>query len=145
LQQSANLFNSVGLIGLSLIIVWQAMDRFLNPAPVLAAMPIAVGVLAAIGNLGVALFLKPVSYMNPAIRLAYLHNIGDVAVSLGPVAAGILVALTQITLFDPLIAGATAVWITWTTVQEIPDQGDAYLWPKEAICVHEGERLGAHA
>jgi cobalt-zinc-cadmium efflux system protein len=144
LQQSANFFNSVGLIGLSLIIVWQAVDRFFNPAPVLAAMPIVVGALAALANLGVALLLKRVSYMNPAIRLAYLHNTGDVAVSFGPVAAGVLIAVTGITVFDPLIAAATAGWITWATIQEVREQADAYLWPAAAVCIHEGEELGVH-
>jgi cobalt-zinc-cadmium efflux system protein len=50
------------------------------------------------------LLLAP-SEHNAAIRLAYIHNLGDVWVSLAPVAAGLLLILTGNSLFDPLIAG----------------------------------------
>lgn len=39
---------------------------------------------------------------NAAIRLAYIHNIGDVWVSLAPVSAGLLLTLTGYSFFDPL-------------------------------------------
>jgi len=77
-QRLANLFNSLGLVGLSVIIVWQAFERMLKPTPVIAAVPVIVGLLAALANGGVALILRRVSFMNPAIRLAYLHNLGDI-------------------------------------------------------------------
>src|SRR5579871_4070729 len=106
LIRSANLFNSVGLIGVSAILPWQAAARVLHPGEVIGVVPAAVGMAAAAANWGVARFLREPSINNPAIRLAYLHNLGDVQVSLAPVLSGVLVTVTGYSVFDPLIAAA---------------------------------------
>src|SRR6266436_1328420 len=46
LQRSANLLNSVGLIAVSGLLVWQAIDRLISPTAVLGSFPLVVGVLA---------------------------------------------------------------------------------------------------
>ena len=70
---------------------------------------------------------------HPAIRLAYLHNLGDVYVSLVPVAVGLLVTVSGQSLFDPLMALLVALWLIGTTVQEIRSSGEALLWPEDAV------------
>jgi cobalt-zinc-cadmium efflux system protein len=137
LQRSANFLNSVGLITVSGLLVWQAMARLISPPAVLGYVPLVVGVLAAFGNGGVARLLQRVRDQNPAIRLAYLHNLGDMYVSLAPVVAGLLVTGSGQPLFDPLIALLVALWLIGTTVQEIRRAGDALLWPEDAVCGHE--------
>ena len=88
LLRSANVFNSVGLIAVSALLLWQAIERLLHPVPVEGVVPIVVGLSAAAANWMVArLLLKP-ARNNAAIRLAYIHNMGDVWVSLAPVIAG---------------------------------------------------------
>src|SRR5260370_39053039 len=60
LLRSANVFNSVGLVLISALLLWQAVQRMLHPAPVAGTVAIAVGLLAAAANLGVArLLLAP--------------------------------------------------------------------------------------
>ena len=114
LQRSANLLNSVGLIAVSGLMVWQAIDRLISPTAVLGYVPLVVGILAAGGNGSVAWLLRAVQDQNPAIRLAYVHNLGDVYVSLAPVVAGLLVTLLGQSLFDPLMALLVAVWLIGT-------------------------------
>ena len=98
LLRSANIFNSVGLIVVSSLLLWQAVERLFHPTAIQGLIPILVGIFAALANWGVArLLLKP-SRNNAAIRLAYVHNIGDVWISLAPVAAGLLLSLTGYTL-----------------------------------------------
>jgi hypothetical protein len=80
LLRSANVFNSVGLVLVSGLLLWQAAERILHPAPVVGSVAIVVGLLAA-ANWGVARLLLAPSRNNAAIRLAYIHNIGDVYVS----------------------------------------------------------------
>ena len=110
LLRSANVFNSVGLIAVSALLLWQAIERMLHPMPIDGTVPIIVGLSAAAANWIVArLLLKP-ARNNAAIRLAYIHNMGDVWVSLAPVGAGLLLSLTGYAFFDPLIAGGVAVW-----------------------------------
>lgn len=136
LLRSANLFNSVGLIAVSGVLVWQAVERFLHPAPVHGMVPIVVGLGAALANYGVARLLAAPSRDNPAVRLAYLHNMGDVYVSLAPVLAGALISITGKSSFDPIIAGAIAVWIIVGTAREVFGSGEELLWPEKIRCGH---------
>jgi Co/Zn/Cd efflux system component len=40
LLRSANLFNSVGLVAVSGVLLWQSVERLLNPAPVMGSVAI---------------------------------------------------------------------------------------------------------
>jgi Co/Zn/Cd efflux system component len=73
LLRSANVFNSVGLLVVSGLLLWQAVERMLHPASVVGGVAIVVGLLAAAANWGVARLLVAPGRRNAAIRLAYLH------------------------------------------------------------------------
>ena len=142
MQRWANVLNSIGLIAVCGVIVWEAVQRVARPVPVLGTIPIAIGLLAAAGNWGVArLLLKP-SVQNPAIRLAYLHNMGDVLVSLAPAVAGVFIALTGRSLFDPIVAVCVASWIVWSTARDVLQSRDELIWPSELVCGHGPEEHG---
>jgi cation diffusion facilitator family transporter len=146
LLRSANVFNSVGLVLVSAVLLWQAVERMLHPAPVVGSVAIAVGLFAAAANWGVARLLLAPSRLNAAIRLAYIHNIGDVYVSLAPVGAGLLVNLIGYSIFDPLIAAGIAAWIIVSTVREVFASGEELIWPEKIVCGHsdhEEEAIGA--
>jgi Co/Zn/Cd efflux system component len=145
LLRSANIFNSVGLIVVSGLLLWQAVERVLNPIPVQGLIPIVVGIAAALANWGVAQLLWKPSQNNAAIRLAYIHNIGDVWVSLAPVAAGVLLTLTGYSIFDPIIAGAVAFWIIATTAREVFASHDELIWPEKIVCGHPDHEEGRAA
>jgi Co/Zn/Cd efflux system component len=136
LLRSANVFNSVGLIAVSALLLWQAIERLLHPVPVQGAVPIIVGLSAAAANWMVArLLLKP-ARNNAAIRLAYIHNMGDVWVSLAPVMAGLLLSLTGYAFFDPLIAGGVAVWFIASTGRAVFQSHEELIWPEKIVCGH---------
>jgi cation diffusion facilitator family transporter len=136
LLRSANVFNSIGLILISALLLWQAIERTFHPAPVVGAVAIAVGLLAAAANWGVARLLLAPSRNNAAVRLAYIHNIGDVYVSLAPVAAGLLVSVTGHSIFDPLMAAAIAIWIIASTMREVFGSTGELIWPEKIVCGH---------
>jgi cobalt-zinc-cadmium efflux system protein len=137
LQRAANLLNSLGLITISALLVWQSVNRLLYPLPVTGWLPITVGAWAAVGNWGVARILREWQHQNAAIRLAYLHNVGDIYVSLAPILAGVLVALTGRSAFDPLVALGVATWLIASTAMELRRSGEDLLWPENAVCSHE--------
>jgi cation diffusion facilitator family transporter len=139
LLRSANLFNSVGLVAVSGVLLWQVLERLLHPAPVQGAIPVVVGLVAAAANWGVARLLLEPGRRNAAVRLAYVHNVGDVWVSLAPVAAGLLVGLTGYAVFDPLIAGGVAIWFIASTGREVFASHEELLWPEHIVCGHAGE------
>ncbi len=136
LVRSANFFNSIGLVAVSCVLVWQAANRLLHPTPVLALIPIVIGLAAAVANWGVARVLLSPGRNNPAIRLAYIHNLGDVVVSLAPVLAGVLVTLTGRTFFDPLIALAIGLWFIGSTAREVLSAREELIWPTKITCGH---------
>ena len=136
LMRSANLFNSVGLVAVSGILLWQAVLRFNHSVPVPGLVPLLVGLAAAAGNWGVARLLRDPGRDNPAIRLAYIHNLGDIQVSLAPVVSGLLAMATGSPLFDPLVAGAIAVWIVGSTLREVVLSREELIWPGKIECGH---------
>jgi cobalt-zinc-cadmium efflux system protein len=95
-----------------------------------------VGLAAAAANWGVARLLRDPSRGNPAIRLAYVHNMGDVFVSLAPVLAGLLVTLSGHSIFDPLVAGGIALWLIVSTFREVIASREELLWPEKISCGH---------
>ena len=143
LLRSANVFNSVGLVLVSGLLLWQAAELILDPAPVVGSVAMVVGFLAAAANWGVARLLLAPSRNNAAIRLAYIHNIGDVYVSLAPVAAGLLVSLTSYSIFDPLIAAGIAVWIIASTLREVSASSEELIWPEKIVCGHSDHEEAA--
>jgi len=139
LLRSANVFNSIGIVVLSALLLWQATVRLLNPAPVWGGVTIVIGLLAALGNWGVARLLRNPGRNNPAIRLAYIHNLGDIQVSLAPALSGLLVIATGYSFFDPLIAGSVALWLMVSTLREVIGSHNELISPEKLGCGHEGD------
>jgi cobalt-zinc-cadmium efflux system protein len=136
LVRSANFFNSIGLIAVSALLIWQAIERLLHPEAVLGLFFIVVGLGAAAANWGVARLLRSPGRNNAAIRLAYVHNLGDVGVSLAPVAAGVFVTITGLSFFDPLVALLIALWVIVSTVREVVGSREGLIWPEKISCGH---------
>ena len=88
--------------------------------------------------------MKP-AQNNAAIRLAYIHNMGDVWVSLAPVTAGLLLGLTGYAFFDPLIAGGVAVWFIASTGREVFQSHEELIWPEKIVCGHPDHKDAAIA
>ena len=139
--RTANVFNSMGLLVISGVVVWQAVDRLFHPQLVLGIVPIVAGVLAAAGNWGVARVLREPSKEDVAIRLAYVHSLGDVLVSLAPVAAGLTTLVAGTPLFDTILAIGMAGFIIVTTLKAVLGSQDDLLWPENVVCGHHGEPM----
>jgi Co/Zn/Cd efflux system component len=136
LLRSANLFNSLGLMTVCAFLVWQVLERLAQPVPVLGVIPIAAGLFGALGNWGVARVLREPARHDPAIRLAYVHNLGDTLLSLAPVAAGILVLASGRPMFDPLVALLISGVILVTTIHSVVVAHVELLWPENVVCGH---------
>src|SRR5258708_36666122 len=134
LVRSANLFSSVGLIAVSGLLIWQAVDRLLHPAPVVGLVPIVMGLAAAGANWGIVSLLRRPGRDNAAIRLAYLHNIGDIFVSLAPVMAGVLVMVTGRSYFDPWVPLLVAFWSVVSTLRGVIAAVEQLVWAENSTC-----------
>ncbi len=135
----ANIFNSVGLFGISALVVWQAIERIARPQPVVALVPIVAGLSAAAMNAGVAYALREASRHDAAIRLAYAHNLGDTLVSLAPATAGAMTLLTGNSVFDPLVALVIAMAVIVPSVRTLATSHRELMWPEDVACGHPVE------
>ena len=138
----ANLFNSVGLLAICVFLIWRVVERLSSPVEVIGVVPIVAGLIGALANWGVARVLREPSKEDVAIRLAYVHNLGDTLVSLIPVAAGILVFASGSSLFDSLFALLIAAVILITTLQAVVGSHKELLWPDNVSCGHSGSEQG---
>lgn len=134
--RAANAINSVGLLLLCSLMAWHAYGRLMDPRPVLGPAAILVGLAAAAANLAIARVLRAPGADNAAVRLAYLHNLGDAWMALAPVAAGVLVTLTGHAWFDPLAALIVALWLLVATAREMKGSGRELAWPQRIVCGH---------
>lgn len=102
-------------------IAWEAARRFADPPPVPGGVVMAVaGVGIAVNALTAWLFASG-RHGDINVRAAYLHMVGDAAVSAAVVAAGGLVLVTGWAWVDPaasLIVVAVILWGTWGLLRD---------------------------
>ena len=130
----ANVCNSAGLVVLSAVLAWQAVARVVHPAPVAATLPLVTAVMASVGNWGVARVLRDAARQDAAVRIAYVHNMGDALVAIAPAVAAILMLVTGSYIFDPLIALGIAALIMVTTLRMLVESRRQILWPTAVVC-----------
>ncbi|MEM4389859.1 MAG: cation diffusion facilitator family transporter [Candidatus Micrarchaeia archaeon] len=98
----AALANSALLVAVAIFVILEALDRLAFPREVRAAGVLGVGFVGLMANVFVVFRLR--GHTNLNIRAAVLHALGDTLSSVGVVIAGVLVALTGQSLFDPLVS-----------------------------------------
>ncbi|KAB0267586.1 cation diffusion facilitator family transporter [Microvirga brassicacearum] len=111
----AALFNALLLLVAVGGIVWESIERLLNPAPVAAVTVMIVASIGILINGFTAWLFVRGSQDDINIRGAFLHMAADAAVSLGVVLAGAFILWTGATWIDPLISLVIAGVIVWTT------------------------------
>ncbi len=99
----AALGNGVALVGITLWLFYEAIQRLRHPEAPEAAVMLVVAGIGFLMNLALALSLKRMT-RDVSIRSAYRHLLGDAFVSFGVVAAGIIILLTGWSLVDPLLS-----------------------------------------
>ena len=108
----AALFNSIILLIAVGAITIEAVRKFISPEPVQGTtMMVVAGVGFVINTLTAILFLKG-KEKDINIKGAFIHMAADAGVSLGVVAAGVLITLTNWLWLDPAIGIAIAMVIT---------------------------------
>src|SRR5262249_7017635 len=136
LLRYANLFNSVSLLTVCAFLVLRVVERLSYPVEVFGLVPIVAGLIGALGNWGIARVLREPSKEDVAIRLAYVHNLGDTLVSLIPVVAGVLVITSGNFVFDSLFVLLIAAVVFTTTLRAVIGSHKELLWPENVSCGH---------
>ncbi|MDF9391866.1 MULTISPECIES: cation diffusion facilitator family transporter [Methylococcus] len=109
----AALGNSAGLVVVALYIIYDAYLRLQSPAPVQADILIGVGGAALLVNAFTAWLVHHGSHDDLNMRSAFLHLMGDVASTLGAIAAGVAIRYTGLYWLDPAVSILIALLILW--------------------------------
>lgn len=110
------LFNAFTLVLIALYVLYESVERLLNPLPVLDNVLIVVAAIAFFVNAGTALLVLRGSENDLNQRSAFLHLAGDALATLGAFIAGIGILLTGWDWLDPLASIFIAVLILWNVV-----------------------------
>lgn len=117
----AALFNAVFLLVAIGAIGFEAVQRFIHPAPVAGGTVMAVGAVGILVNGVTAWLFARGRHGDINIRGAFLHMAGDAAVSLGVVVSGFIVLRTGWQWVDPLTSLTVVAVIlvsTWALLRD---------------------------
>ena len=120
------LANSVGLVAVAGVLVYEAIRRIQHVEAVSGTTLIVVGFAAMVINGLVAMTLFGHRH-DLNIRSAFLHQVADAGVSLGVVVAGIIIIITKWYYADPVIALIISLFILIAAYGLIRDATDVLL------------------
>jgi cobalt-zinc-cadmium efflux system protein len=103
-QVLAAFVNGLLLVGLSVAIVLEAIERFGTPTPMVAGPALAVACVGLVVNLVAYRMLHGDGHDDINVRSAALHVLGDILGSVAAVAAAATVLLTGWLYADPILA-----------------------------------------
>jgi cobalt-zinc-cadmium efflux system protein len=104
--------NGILLVGVSVLILYEAYQRLVAPRQIEAGVMLIVAVVGLGANLLIAWYLHGSHDLN--VRGAFFHVLGDALSSLAVVAAAVIIMVTGQTLADPVLSGIIAVVILIT-------------------------------
>lgn len=105
------LVNGIALVGISLLVIHEALGRLSDPTPVDADLMLIVAVIGMAANLLGMSLLHRGSKENLNVRGAFLHMMGDLLSSFGVIAAALLIRFFGWQEADALIGLAIAAII----------------------------------
>jgi cobalt-zinc-cadmium efflux system protein len=117
----AALVNAVVLLVGTGAIAVEALQRLFDPPPVAGGIVMAVAAVGIVLNGGTALLFMRGRAGDINVRGAFLHMAADAGVSVGVVAAGLLIELTGALWLDPaisLVIGGVIVAGTWGVLRD---------------------------
>jgi cobalt-zinc-cadmium efflux system protein len=123
----AALANALSLVLIAALIGWEAIARIRQPEAANGAMMIGVAAAAIVVNVTIGLWLQKGAKDDLNIRSAYLHMLGDAVSAFGVVLAGVLVAVTETRLADPVVSLLIAVLILYSSYDVLIESGTVLL------------------
>jgi cobalt-zinc-cadmium efflux system protein len=103
--------NGIALVGISLLIIYEAIGRFYDPVEVNSGIMLLVAIVGLGANLIGIRLLKHGSEENLNVKGAFLHMMGDLLSSVGVIVAALLINFFSWQAADPLISIGIAVII----------------------------------
>lgn len=134
----AALTNGIGLLAIASFIAWEAIDRFVNPEPVLSLpLLLGAGLGLIVNGLNLTLLHKH-SLDDLNLRAAFLHILADVMSSVGILVAALMIYWLKWLWIDPVIslligcfAGLSAIPIIRSSVEVLLEYAPSSINPND--------------
>jgi cobalt-zinc-cadmium efflux system protein len=108
------LFNAIFIIGISIYIFIEAIQRIFNPVPIAIFEVLLIGFLGLLVNIATAIILHGVTHEDLNVKGAFIHVLGDTLSSISVIIAAIFIFFTNYVIADTLasvfIALIILVW-----------------------------------
>ncbi|AEJ43897.1 cation diffusion facilitator family transporter [Alicyclobacillus acidocaldarius] len=111
----AALLNALLLLGVTVWVMVEAWNRLQHPRPIEPLWMSLSALVGVIVNLGMAVAMRGEDNLN--VQSAVLHMLGDMAASLGVIAAGAVIAWTHWEPIDPILSVAIALAIAYGAIR----------------------------
>lgn len=121
LEVLAALTNAVVLLVLTVFILFEAVERFLEPPPILAGPMLVVAAIGLAVNLASMKLLAAGSSESLNVKGAYLEVMSDMLGSVGVIVAALIVMATGWRLADPIVGAGIGLFIvprTWSLLRQ---------------------------
>ena len=117
----ASLTNAIVLIGISIYILYEAYQRFLNPPEVESKAMLVVAGIGLVINIAGMLILRKSSKESLNMKGAYFEVLSDMLTSIGVIIAGIIMLTTGWYYADPILSAGIGLFIlprTWILLKD---------------------------
>lgn len=117
----AALFNALLLLVAVGAIAWEAVQRLIDPQPVVAGIVMGVAALGILVNGATAMLFASGRKGDLNVHAAFMHMLADAGVSAGVVVAGLVISLTGWLWVDPVVSlavNAVIVFATWGILRQ---------------------------
>ena len=111
----AGFINAGTLVGFTIYIFVDAIERFRHPHPVDQRLMLIMAIIAFVLNVAITLSLRREGREDVNIRAAVVHMFGDAVSSVGIVIAALLIGATGNPVWDPAISIFIALMILWSS------------------------------
>lgn len=101
----AAFLNAIALVVITMLIVWEAIQRFQHPQPVAGVTMMVIAVAGLLANvLAFWILHRGSEERNLNVRAAALHVLGDLLGSVGAIVAAVVILTTGWTPVDPILS-----------------------------------------
>lgn len=107
--------NLIILIGVSLFLVKEGIERFLQPEEIDGSIMFWVALIGLTGNVLSVLILHSDSKKSLNIKSTYVHLFWDAAASLAVIVGGVLILYYDLFIIDPILTIGIALYLLYTT------------------------------
>ncbi|OPZ36428.1 MAG: Cadmium, cobalt and zinc/H(+)-K(+) antiporter [Spirochaetes bacterium ADurb.BinA120] len=123
----AALVNALSLVAIGLYIVYEAVERYMNPVPVKPSIMLPVALIGLAGNVFSILILNRSRNDSLNMRAAFLHLFYDAISSVAVIAVGVALIFTKLVLLDLAVSLVIAVMIVWSSMDIVRESLRIFL------------------